>query len=224
MLDAVDRFTTVRMPWHDIGCVVFKKAASDVARHFIQRWNHAKKIKDSTKANDRYPLLLPRSTKTGYKRLPTFIRDVCKLVNCQVLSTSLLYMFALKASPSPLLLPPLSLSQHLHLPYSPLLTPLPRCLPLSSPQCLLLSASAYPSVLSLYLPLPFLSPPPSASPFSLSPAGLFIFLFISICYCYSAYMSVCLSVGGEEQFELVGWYAERRAFHLQRLHEPDREC
>jgi phosphatidylserine/phosphatidylglycerophosphate/cardiolipin synthase-like enzyme len=27
------------MPWHDEALVVFGKAARDVARHFIQRWN-----------------------------------------------------------------------------------------------------------------------------------------------------------------------------------------
>lgn len=82
--DAVDRMSTVRMPWHDIGCVVFNKSASDVARHFIQRWNHAKKVKESTKANHKYPLLLPRSTSSSYRRLPPFIKDLCELVNCQV--------------------------------------------------------------------------------------------------------------------------------------------
>ena len=30
------------MPWHDIGAVVYGKAARDVARHFIGRWNFTK--------------------------------------------------------------------------------------------------------------------------------------------------------------------------------------
>lgn len=30
------------MPWHDIGSAVHGKAARDVARHFIQRWNFTK--------------------------------------------------------------------------------------------------------------------------------------------------------------------------------------
>jgi len=30
------------MPWHDIGVVVHGKAARDIARHFIQRWNFTK--------------------------------------------------------------------------------------------------------------------------------------------------------------------------------------
>lgn len=40
--DLVDRTTTPRMPWHDIGMLVQNAAARDVARHFIQRWNAAK--------------------------------------------------------------------------------------------------------------------------------------------------------------------------------------
>jgi len=30
------------MPWRDEAFVLFGKSASDLARHFIQRWNHAK--------------------------------------------------------------------------------------------------------------------------------------------------------------------------------------
>lgn len=40
--DFIDRHTTPRMPWHDISSVVHGKAARDVARHFIQRWNFTK--------------------------------------------------------------------------------------------------------------------------------------------------------------------------------------
>lgn len=40
--DFIDRYTTPRMPWHDIASVVHGKAARDVARHFIQRWNFTK--------------------------------------------------------------------------------------------------------------------------------------------------------------------------------------
>lgn len=41
-LDFIDRYTTPRMPWHDISSVVHGRAARDVARHFIQRWNFTK--------------------------------------------------------------------------------------------------------------------------------------------------------------------------------------
>lgn len=40
--DLVDRSTTPRMPWHDIGIMVQGASARDVARHFIQRWNAIK--------------------------------------------------------------------------------------------------------------------------------------------------------------------------------------
>jgi len=40
--DLVDRTTTPRMPWHDVGILLQNAAARDVARHFIQRWNAVK--------------------------------------------------------------------------------------------------------------------------------------------------------------------------------------
>ena len=40
--DFINRFTTPRMPWHDVGAVVYGKSARDLARHFICRWNFAK--------------------------------------------------------------------------------------------------------------------------------------------------------------------------------------
>ena len=40
--DGINRFEKPRMPWHDIGGVVYGKAARDMARHFIQRWNFTK--------------------------------------------------------------------------------------------------------------------------------------------------------------------------------------
>lgn len=41
-VDFIDRHTTPRMPWHDIGAVVYGKSARDVSRHFIGRWNITK--------------------------------------------------------------------------------------------------------------------------------------------------------------------------------------
>jgi phospholipase D1/2 len=38
--DSIDRHTIPRLPWHDIAMSVRGKAASDVALHFIELWNH----------------------------------------------------------------------------------------------------------------------------------------------------------------------------------------
>ncbi|XP_029384802.1 phospholipase D1 [Echeneis naucrates] len=62
--DFIDRHTTPRMPWHDIASVVHGKAARDVARHFIQRWNFTKLVKPKYRALS-YPYLLPKSHTTA---------------------------------------------------------------------------------------------------------------------------------------------------------------
>jgi len=58
-VDIIDRTTTPRMPWHDVGICVVGASARDVARHFIQRWNAMKleKLRD----NVRFPYLMPKS-------------------------------------------------------------------------------------------------------------------------------------------------------------------
>uniref|UniRef100_A0A672KXJ8 Phospholipase n=1 Tax=Sinocyclocheilus grahami TaxID=75366 RepID=A0A672KXJ8_SINGR len=58
--DFIDRHITPRMPWHDIASVVHGKAARDVARHFIQRWNFTKVRKSLS-----YPYLVPKSHTTA---------------------------------------------------------------------------------------------------------------------------------------------------------------
>lgn len=40
--DNIDRTEVPRMPWRDLSAALHGKAARDVARHFIQRWNFAK--------------------------------------------------------------------------------------------------------------------------------------------------------------------------------------
>ncbi|XP_076150415.1 phospholipase D1a [Alosa pseudoharengus] len=62
--DFIDRYTTPRMPWHDISSVVHGKAARDVARHFIQRWNFTKIMKPKYRSLS-YPFLLPKSHTTA---------------------------------------------------------------------------------------------------------------------------------------------------------------
>ncbi|XP_073482328.1 phospholipase D1 isoform X2 [Aquarana catesbeiana] len=66
--DFIDRYQTPRMPWHDISSVVHGKAARDVARHFIQRWNFTKIMKPKYRSLS-YPFLLPKTHKTA-KELP----------------------------------------------------------------------------------------------------------------------------------------------------------
>uniref|UniRef100_A0A8C3B283 Phospholipase n=1 Tax=Cyclopterus lumpus TaxID=8103 RepID=A0A8C3B283_CYCLU len=58
--DFIDRYTTPRMPWHDIASAVHGRAARDVARHFIQRWNFTKIMKPKYRSLS-YPFLLPKS-------------------------------------------------------------------------------------------------------------------------------------------------------------------
>uniref|UniRef100_A0A3B3TM77 phospholipase D n=1 Tax=Poecilia latipinna TaxID=48699 RepID=A0A3B3TM77_9TELE len=58
--DFIDRHKTPRMPWHDIASVVHGKAARDVARHFIQRWNFTKLVKPKYRSLS-FPYLLPKS-------------------------------------------------------------------------------------------------------------------------------------------------------------------
>ncbi|KAM3860602.1 phospholipase D1-like [Diretmus argenteus] len=62
--DFIDRHTTPRMPWHDIASVVHGKAARDVARHFIQRWNFTKIMKPKYRSLS-YAYLLPKSHTTA---------------------------------------------------------------------------------------------------------------------------------------------------------------
>nr|XP_020501570.1 phospholipase D1-like [Labrus bergylta] len=62
--DFIDRHTTPRMPWHDISSVVHGKAARDVARHFIQRWNFTKLVKPKYNSPS-FPCLLPKSHTTA---------------------------------------------------------------------------------------------------------------------------------------------------------------
>lgn len=80
-VDLVDRNTTPRMPWHDVGVVVQGSAARDVARHFIQRWNAIKLEK--ARQNPNYPYLLPKSY-TNIKPLA----DLDKLLQCDLTNVS----------------------------------------------------------------------------------------------------------------------------------------
>ncbi|XP_049599377.1 phospholipase D2 isoform X2 [Syngnathus scovelli] len=58
--DNIDRTKVPRMPWRDLSAALHGKAARDVARHFIQRWNFTKIFKIKYK-DEFYPYLLPKS-------------------------------------------------------------------------------------------------------------------------------------------------------------------
>ncbi|XP_012944337.1 phospholipase D1 [Aplysia californica] len=79
--DFIDRTKCPRMPWHDIGCVLYGKSARDLARHFIGRWNFTKLEK--CKKNPNFPLLTPKTTTKVY--IPRLIRDITFEVKVQVL-------------------------------------------------------------------------------------------------------------------------------------------
>ncbi|XP_078420518.1 phospholipase D1-like isoform X4 [Cetorhinus maximus] len=64
--DFIDRHVTPRMPWHDITAVVHGRAARNVARHFIQRWNFTKIVKAKYRPLS-YPYLLPKSLSTAHE-------------------------------------------------------------------------------------------------------------------------------------------------------------
>ncbi|XP_068628198.1 phospholipase D1 [Battus philenor] len=84
-VDLVDRNTTPRMPWHDVGVIVQGAAARDIARHFIQRWNAIKLEK--YRQNCSYPYLLPKtySEIKPLQDLEETLNVDIKNVSCQVL-------------------------------------------------------------------------------------------------------------------------------------------
>jgi len=45
MKDELNREKYPRMPWHDVHCALWGPPCRDIARHFVQRWNHAKVYK-----------------------------------------------------------------------------------------------------------------------------------------------------------------------------------
>ncbi|XP_073104639.1 phospholipase D zeta 1 isoform X2 [Elaeis guineensis] len=58
MKDELDRGKYPRMPWHDAQCALWGPPCHDVARHFVQRWNYAKRNKAPNE--QAIPLLMPQ--------------------------------------------------------------------------------------------------------------------------------------------------------------------
>ncbi|KAF3705943.1 Phospholipase D2 [Channa argus] len=83
--DNIDRTEVPRMPWRDLSAAIHGKAARDVARHFIQRWNFTKIFKSKYK-DDFYPYLLPKSHCTADSL--SFIVPGSKKAKVQVLRSA----------------------------------------------------------------------------------------------------------------------------------------
>ena len=62
-VDEFPRDSYPRSPWQDIHSVVYGQAASDVGRHFIQRWNFCKQTMMHKDSKDRLSFLIPISTR-----------------------------------------------------------------------------------------------------------------------------------------------------------------
>ncbi|KAJ7980310.1 Phospholipase [Quillaja saponaria] len=58
MKDELDRRKYPRMPWHDVHCALWGPPCRDIARHFVQRWNYAKRNKALNE--QAIPLLIPQ--------------------------------------------------------------------------------------------------------------------------------------------------------------------
>ncbi|XP_057962752.1 phospholipase D zeta 1-like isoform X2 [Malania oleifera] len=58
MKDEFERGKFPRMPWHDVHCALWGPPCRDVARHFVQRWNYAKRNKAPNEQT--IPLLMPQ--------------------------------------------------------------------------------------------------------------------------------------------------------------------
>lgn len=58
MKDELGREKYPRMPWHDVHCALWGPPCRDIARHFVQRWNYAKRNKAPNE--QAIPLLMPQ--------------------------------------------------------------------------------------------------------------------------------------------------------------------
>ncbi|XP_053966812.1 phospholipase D2 isoform X2 [Anastrepha ludens] len=85
LVDIIDRSTTPRMPWHDVGICMIGPSARDVARHFIQRWNAVKLEKMRDNAN--FPYLMPKSYH-NIRLNPNIVLKRQNRVTCQLLRSA----------------------------------------------------------------------------------------------------------------------------------------
>ncbi|KAL8157962.1 phospholipase D zeta 1-like isoform X2 [Apium graveolens] len=74
MTDEIDREQYPRMPWHDVHCALWGPPCRDVARHFVQRWNYAKRSKAPNEQT--VPLLMPQQ----HMVIPHYMRSSNEMV------------------------------------------------------------------------------------------------------------------------------------------------
>ncbi|KFM64835.1 Phospholipase D1, partial [Stegodyphus mimosarum] len=90
--DIIDRKTTPRMPWHDIGLFLQGEPARDIARHFIIRWNQAKE--DICPEDFAYPYLMPKAYAKFNDNTSSWLYDIIGTIysaECQVLRSLCLW-------------------------------------------------------------------------------------------------------------------------------------
>ncbi|XP_035212682.1 phospholipase D2-like [Stegodyphus dumicola] len=90
--DIIDRKTTPRMPWHDIGLFVQGEPARDIARHFIIRWNQAKE--EICPEDFTYPYLMPKAYAKFNDNTSSWLYDIIGTIysaECQVLRSLCLW-------------------------------------------------------------------------------------------------------------------------------------
>ncbi|KAI0983513.1 hypothetical protein GJ496_007968 [Pomphorhynchus laevis] len=71
--ELIDRTQQPRLPWHDVGMLIIGAVANDVSRHFIQRWNYTKLMKQ--KQCKKYPFILPENPLEKYNSAGMFNCD-----------------------------------------------------------------------------------------------------------------------------------------------------
>ncbi|XP_024993436.1 phospholipase D zeta 1-like [Cynara cardunculus var. scolymus] len=88
--DELNREKYPRMPWHDVHCALWGPPCRDIARHFVQRWNYAKRNKAPNEQT--IPLLMPQQhmviphymgTSREQEDGNTEVLDVTKAINRQ---------------------------------------------------------------------------------------------------------------------------------------------
>ena len=79
LIESANRDTETRMPWHDVHTRVIGPVVADIARHFVERWNHAK-FEDRGDKNVRLTEV-KQNTATKKKNSSGFMMGIIEQVN-----------------------------------------------------------------------------------------------------------------------------------------------